>query len=66
MCEFARVNPENPKEPPMCNFTGQRCTLCIMGDKSTYNKAKMSQFVPQTIKAIRLRKGYDNGKEINR
>ena len=62
MCEFARANPENIHEPPMCDFTQKLCTLCVLGSKDTYNKAEMAQFVPQTIKNIRLRKGYDNGK----
>jgi len=56
MCEFARVNPENIHEPPMCDFTKKRCTLCIMGDKNTYNKAKMAQFLPPLIKAVREKK----------
>ncbi len=60
MCEFARVNPENEHEPPMCSFTEERCTLCIQGNKFTYNKAKMVQFVPPVIAAHReklLKKG---------
>lgn len=53
MCEFARGNPENIKEPPMCDFTKKRCTLCIIGNKDNYNKAKMVQVLPPLIKSIK-------------
>ncbi len=58
-CEFVRLNPDNPKEPPMCNFTQQRCTLCIWGRVPlTYRKARMMRFFGGYIK----KRGESNGK----
>lgn len=42
MCEFMRVNPNNKvkSDLPMCDYTKELCTFCILGNSNTYNKAK--------------------------
>ena len=53
MCEFQSFNPDKPKEPPMCDFTEQRCTFCIMSDADTYQKAKMVHNLPHYKRGVR-------------
>lgn len=43
MCEYQIFNPENFKEPPMCDYTKQRCTFCVVGNKKTHNEAKTKE-----------------------
>ena len=38
MCEYC-VIPENGL--PMCEHTKELCTLCVLGNRKTYEKAKM-------------------------
>ena len=37
MCEYA-IAEEN--KPFMCEYTKKLCTLCVLGNADTYNKAK--------------------------
>lgn len=41
MCEFQKINlsPEGKELPPMCDYTKAFCTLCVLGNSQTYNKA---------------------------
>ncbi len=40
MCEYQRINPNNPKELPMCAVDNKLCVYCILGNAKTYNEAK--------------------------
>lgn len=42
ICEFMSCNPDKPKEPPMCDFTEQRCIFCVFSDAGNYQKALAS------------------------
>lgn len=41
MCEFQRINnsPDGKELPPMCDYTKDYCTLCVLGNAKTYNEA---------------------------
>ena len=36
MCEYQRIE-EN--KPPMCEYTKELCTYCVLGNRHTYEKA---------------------------
>ena len=40
MCEYA-IAEEN--KPFMCEYTKKLCTLCVLGNADTYNKAKENE-----------------------
>ena len=48
MCEYQRIE-EN--KPPMCEYTKELCTYCVLGNGKTYNEA--------------LKKGVNNGNYKN-
>ena len=37
MCEYQRIE-EN--KPPMCEYTKELCTYCVLGNGKTYEEAK--------------------------
>lgn len=37
MCEYQRIK-EN--ELPMCDYTKSLCTLCVLGNRKTYEEAQ--------------------------
>ena len=37
MCEYVRFN---DKEIPICTYTNEICTLCVLGNSKTYNEIK--------------------------
>lgn len=41
MCEFQRIKitPEVKELLPMCDYTKDYCTLCVLGNSKTYNEA---------------------------
>lgn len=41
MCEFQRISnsPDGKEQPPMCDYTKDYCTLCVLGNAKTYNEA---------------------------
>ena len=40
MCEYQRINPDNPLSLPLCVASNGLCTYCIFGNKKAYNEAK--------------------------
>lgn len=43
MCEYQRINPDNPKVMPMCAVDNKPCAFCIFGNKKIYNEAKAKE-----------------------
>ena len=39
MCEYQKFQ----GELPICDYTKQPCTLCVMGNKNTYEEAERSK-----------------------
>lgn len=39
MCEFQIIKPD---ELPMCEYTKELCTYCVMGNSKTYEEATRS------------------------
>lgn len=41
MCEFQTIN---PNELPMCEYTNDICTLCVLGNSKTYKEAVKAKY----------------------
>ena len=43
MCEYQRHSDKKLKGIPICIYTNKPCTLCVLGNADTYNKAKEAE-----------------------
>ena len=39
MCPYVKFNPDNPNQIPICEYLKGFCTLCVLGNRKTFNAA---------------------------